>query len=298
MITGDLLTVTSSLPLRAAAAVYVAAGIPVFPCVPGRKKPMTGHGFLDASTDPMTVRRWWSRWPEANIGIPTGDSSGIDVVDVDVHNAPGPASFDRAAKASLVGGWLATVRTPSGGLHAYFPCNPDRRQPSWQAASAGIDFRGTGGYIVAPPSRGNNSGRPAPYEVLAMATERPHPINAQALRQFLDPRPTQAPIARTIRRDDLNTERLAAWVASLGEGERNRGLFWAACRLAEQGTDPATMLHVLGPAAKHAGLPASEITTTIRSAYRTNSSAPPAVPSDDHRVHQSMGAALEPWRLA
>lgn len=297
MITGDLLAVTSSLPLRAAAAVYVAAGIPVFPCVPGGKKPMTEHGYLDASTDPMIVRRWWSRWPEANLGIPTGDRSGVEVVDVDVHNAPGPASLNRAAKANLVGGWLATVRTPSGGLHAYFPCNPDRRQPSWQAAGAGIDFRGTGGYIVAPPSRGENNGRAAPYAVLAVAAERPHPINAQALRQFLDPRPAQPSTARDIRRDDLSTERLAAWVASRSEGERNRGLFWAACRLAEQGTDPTTTLRVLGPAAEHAGLPAGEITTTIRSAYRTSSHAPPAR-SDDHAMYRTAQTGVDPRGLA
>jgi len=276
--------------------VYVAAGIPVFPCVPGGKKPMTAHGFLDATTDPTTVHRWWVRWPHANIGIPTGYRSGIDVVDVDVHNAPGPAWFDRAATAGLVGGWLATVRTPSGGMHAYFPCNPDRRQPSWQAASTGVDFRGTGGYIVAPPSRGENGGLPVAYEVLAVAAERSHPINAAALREFLDPRPSRHPLERNVRRGDVRTEQLAAWVASRAEGERNRGLFWAACRLAEQGTDSATMLEVLGPAAEHAGLPASEITTTIRSAYRTSSSAPPAR-SGDHQPHQSTRAAMEPRGL-
>ena len=62
---------------------------------------------------------------------------------------------------------------------------------------------------------------------------------------------------------------LAGWVAGRGEGERNRGLFWAACRLAEAGTPPDATLEALGPAAEHAGLGSREIMATIRSAYRT-----------------------------
>ena len=281
MITGDLLTVTASLPLPAAAAVYVAAGIPVFPCGAGGKKPMTEHGFLDATTDALRVRRWWLRWPQANIGIPTGERSGIEVVDIDVHNAPGPAAFRRAEAAGLVGGWLAMVRTPSGGMHAYFPCHSDRRQPSWQAASAGIDFRGSRGYVIAPPSRGVHDGQLAAYAVISVAADGVRPVKAAVLRQFLDPRPPRAAPSGQPGRQELSAERLASWVASRAEGERNRGLFWAACRLAERGSDPTTMLALLGPAAEHAGLPTAEITTTIRSAYRTTSPQPLQRP-DDH----------------
>jgi hypothetical protein len=297
MITGDLLLSTASLPLGTAAELYAAEGIPVFPCIPGGKRPVTAHGFLDATTDPGAVRRWWMRWPQANIGVPTGSRSGIDVVDIDVHNAPGPASSRRATRVGLLDGWLVTVRTPSGGMHAYYPCHSNHLQPSWQAANVGIDFRGTGGYIVAPPSRGDTNRGPAAYEVLVVAAERPHPINAAALREFLDPRPTRLPPARNARREELSSERLAAWVASRCEGERNRSLFWAACRLAEQGTDPTTMLEVLGPAAEHAGLSASEITTTIHSAYRTSSAAPPAR-SDDHDPRRTVRATIESPGLA
>lgn len=294
MISGDLLASTASMALGDAAGHLAAAGIPVFPCVSESKKPMTKHGFLDATTDLDAVRLWWRQWPRANIGIPTGGRSGMDVVDIDVHNAPGPVSVHRAAQAGLVGGWFATVRTPSGGMHAYYPCHPDCRQPSWQAAKAGIDFRGAGGYIVAPPSRG--PGGLVGYEVLAVATESGHPIDASALRDFLDPRPIRPP-ARQVRGQDLNAERLAAWVAARRVGERNRGLFWAACRLAEQGIDPATMLTVLGPAAEQAGLPAPEITSTIRSACRTTATASLPPPSDDHG-HRRTLRAVEPRGLS
>ena len=63
--------------------------------------------------------------------------------------------------------------------------------------------------------------------------------------------------------------RLAAWVAARGEGERNRGLFWAACRLAENGLPPSDAFDVLTAAAGHAGLAEREIVATVRSAYRT-----------------------------
>ena len=59
-----------------------------------------------------------------------------------------------------------------------------------------------------------------------------------------------------------------------GEGERNRGLFWAACRLAENGLPASDALDVLTAAASHAGLAEREIVTTVRSAYRTVHPAP------------------------
>ena len=73
----------------------------------------------------------------------------------------------------------------------------------------------------------------------------------------------------------------AAWVAGRGEGERNRGLFWAACRLAENGTPSTDALDALGPAAAQAGLSEREITTTVRSAYRATQPTPAPRPSAD-----------------
>ena len=74
----------------------------------------------------------------------------------------------------------------------------------------------------------------------------------------------------------VDAERLAAWVSGRGEGERNRSLFWAACRLAENGTSPGDALDALGAAAQSAGLSDREITTTVRSASRTPQPGPAA----------------------
>ncbi|HHU11309.1 MAG TPA: bifunctional DNA primase/polymerase [Intrasporangiaceae bacterium] len=99
--------------LAAAAAHLACAGVPVFPCVPGGKRPLTVHGFQDASIDPGIVTAWWDRRPDANIGVPTGVLGGIDVVDVDVHEGgSGFASFNQALRAGFVEGWACLVRTP------------------------------------------------------------------------------------------------------------------------------------------------------------------------------------------
>ena len=284
-----LFAAIAGMPLPDAAARIAMTGVPVFPCVPGGKRPLVEHGFHEATTDARQVAGWWRRWPAANISVPTGAASGLDVVDVDVKAAgSGFAAFDRAQQSGLVAGWVALVRTPSGGMHAYFPADPERQQSSWQAAGARVDFRGTGGYIIVPPSTVMTlEGIPGRYELISEAQSAPAPVDAVALRDFLDPRPAPSVRAGGVSRDQ-DARRLAGWVAALGEGERNRGLFWAVCRLAEAGTPPNAALDVLGPAAEHAGLPPQEAFTTIRSAYRTVG-ASAATTSTDGRSHDDTG---------
>ena len=65
----------------------------------------------------------------------------------------------------LVKGWELVVRTPTGGMHAYYPATPGSEQRSWQAARAGIDFRGDGGYIIVPPSLRSIEGTTSGYQV-------------------------------------------------------------------------------------------------------------------------------------
>lgn len=271
-----LLASVTGLDPTAAARQYAEADIPIFPCAAGGKRPLTTHGFHDASTDPSQVARWWARWPRANVGMPTGTASGLEVVDVDVHEViRGFAAFERARREGLTDHWAAFVRTPSGGIHAYYPADPDQVQPSWQAASAGIDFRGAGGYVVVPPSVIVTGVGPSSYELISAGKSDPVPVDAHALRNFLEPRPVwPAGLATAMRRGvDGDVARIAQWVATRGEGERNRGLFWASCRLAESGLAPDSIRAALAPAAEYAGLPAPEVAATIRSAHRAAAGA-------------------------
>lgn len=274
-----LLASVAGVSPSVAARRYAEAGVPVFPCVAGGKRPLTKRGFHEASTDPRQITRWWVRWPRANIGVPTGHASGLEVVDVDVHGAiRGFAAFELSRREGLTDRWAAFVRTPSGGVHAYYPADPERAQPSWQAVRVGIDFRGAGGYVVAPPSIIPTDAGPCAYALIGSGRGDAVPVDARALRQFLDPRPVRpltvaAPVGRV---DGIDVERIARWVEMRGEGERNRGLFWASCRLIEAGIPPDRVRAALGPSAERAGLPAPEIETTIRSAHRIATGAPAA----------------------
>jgi Bifunctional DNA primase/polymerase, N-terminal len=265
---GEVLLEARRMPVREAALALAEGGTPIFPCVGKGKRPLTRTGFHDATSDGQQVREWWTRWPDANIGIPTGDVSGIEVVDVDVTRAgSGFPLLDRAQGAGLLGRELARVRTPSGGLHLYFPSVPSRPQSCWQAAAAHIDFRGNGGYVVALPSVLATPKGPIAYSLLSLSTAGATSIDSRALRDFIDPRPPQSRTgSRTQQSPDA--DRLSVWVSNLKEGERNHGLFWAACRLAEAGHAQSTIEEALAPAAENAGLPAREITVTIGSAVR------------------------------
>ena len=264
-----LLRMSGAWPLAAAAREFASAGVPVFPCVAYGKRPATEHGFHDATTDLDQVEAWWRQSPGANIGVPTGAASGAVVVDVDVHGpADGRTSFDRAARAGLVEGWELLVRTPTGGLHAYYPTTSRTEQRSWQAGRAGIDFRGDGGYIIVPPSTRSIQGTTVGYRVEQVNTGPTGLLDSDALRDFLDPRPAHRPRSETwqpVGREDA--QRLAAWL-DRQETDRNLKLFWASCRLTEGGVPLTDALDAVLTAAKSDFGP-REITATVRSAYRT-----------------------------
>ena len=265
----ELFAQVSGVPLPVAAARFAAAGVPVFPCVPDGKRPLIERGFHASTTDTGQVSAWWRRWPAANIGVPTGAASGLVVGDVDVHGpADGPASFDSAAAAGLVGGWEVLLRTPTGGMHAYYPATPGVEQRSWQAGRAGVDFRGDGGYIIVPPSARTIDGTTALYRVAEVGAGAARTVDAKALRDFLDPRP--APRARPASWDPVgreDAERLALWLGRQ-DTDRNLKLFWASCRLAEAGVPMTDALDAVLSAAKSDFGP-REITATVRSAYRS-----------------------------
>jgi len=257
--------------LGRSALAFAASGIPVFPCAAGGKRPAVAGGFHAASGEADLVRRWWTAMPNANIGMPTGAASGLVVVDVDVHGAvDGYAALEGARHEGLVNGWLAAVETPSGGLHLYFPARGDAHQRSWQSARAGVDFRGDGGYIIVPPSARDIEGEARQYKTLQLAHGSGHPLDAQRLRDFLDPpRPSTGPRGAATAMAPADLTRLASWVSRLQEGERNHGVFWAACKMAEKDVPAGEALDALTAAGASAGLSEREVTTTVRSAYRS-----------------------------
>lgn len=131
--------------LLKAALWYAARGVRVFPCHPGTKLPMTRHGFKDAGTDPEEIRAWWAVEPQANVGLPTGHQ--FDAIDVDPPD--GYLSLGEMRDAGLIPPTLGRVSTPRGA-HLYIPATG---RGNAAGMLPGIDYRGDGGYVIAPPSR-------------------------------------------------------------------------------------------------------------------------------------------------
>ena len=133
------ITTADTSPMRLASPWYHCR-----PLQPGRKLPFPGsRGCKDATTDAEMIKRWWAAAPSANIGIATGHV--VDVIDID-----GPDGIRAWLSLDAWPPILGSVNTPRlGGTHYYLAKtgrgNGAGRMP-------GIDYRGMGGYVLAPPS--------------------------------------------------------------------------------------------------------------------------------------------------
>lgn len=227
------------------ALAYAAAGYELFPLVERQKYPAVRNGLLEATSDPATIRQWWGRRPDCNIGL--RPPAGVLVLDVDPRNG---GSSDQLG--DLPDTW--TAHTGGGGQHILFtyggPVLGRVRD------TTGIDVKSRSGYIVAAPSI-HPSGRQYRW-----ANE--HPI--APLPGHLVPRVRRTPPPATGRKLATGNWRgIVRVVAEAVEGNRNDRLFWAACRAAEESAPPA-MWADLRNAARAVGLDDREIDGAFRSA--------------------------------
>ncbi|WP_199515278.1 bifunctional DNA primase/polymerase [Nucisporomicrobium flavum] len=290
-----------------AALAYARHGIPVLPvhhpepdgsCSCGRpdcarpgKHPRLRHGLTDAGTDPRRIEMWWSRWPDANIGLRTGIA--MDVADVD-------STAGWHGLRHLLGGAMPAgpqVRTGGGGWHFWFtPTGYGNRVH----LLPGVDWRGAGGYVLAPPSRHANGTSyywvvrpdvacpPAP-EALCGLIAGPGPPPAAGGWE-----PGRSEIVHPDRYAAVALEAEADRVARAPVGTRNDTLNRAAFalgRLVAAGLlDSAAVTRELVAAAAWAGLGRAETVRTIRSGLSAGrrvgggSSGMSRSEIDDHRV--------------
>lgn len=136
------------VPTLSAALYYVELGLKVFPLSPGCKVPYGGtRGCTDASNNPHLIRQWWDRWPQSNVAIATGHL--VDVVDIDGLTGQGSRAVNWAKFETLK--VLGTVSTPRpAGMHLYVPARAGMGNRA--KIFPGVDYRGLGGFVVAPPS--------------------------------------------------------------------------------------------------------------------------------------------------
>jgi hypothetical protein len=252
--------------LRDAALGYASRGIPVLPLhyplpdqrglqpVPANHQPVVGsgcscrdplcgqvgkhplgslvpHGVTDATCNRARILAWWSRHPQANIGLATGHT--FDVLDVD--GPEGAQAIRTFAGAHGLQSWGPLVRTGGGGWHSYLtPTGLGNAQPQ---GLEHVDWRGRGGYVVAPPSR-HASGHPyqwaAGRDLDTPLAEAPAPLRARLERQVphRSPGPVELLTLGVAPGDRYARAALAeelARVAAAPVGHRNRQL-WESTR--------------------------------------------------------------------
>jgi hypothetical protein len=193
---GTLPAALGDLTLGRAAEAYAACGLPVvamhgvradgcctcprgLACPDSGKHPRLADWPTAASTIPAQVRGWWRRWPVANVGLATGRR--FDVLDVDGPH--GEAALRALVEAGAIprGGPLA--RTGGGGWHVLLaPTGTANRV----GLRPGLDWRGRGGLIVAPPSVHRSGQRYRWVRPLTATLPQAPP----GLRRLLTPPPT------------------------------------------------------------------------------------------------------------
>jgi hypothetical protein len=226
--------------IDSALSLGVLVGWPVFPChnmlaswrcscgradctSPG-KHPRTKTGVKDASRSEAQIREWWTRWPDANIGLATGKPSGLLVVDLDGEQ--GLISWMRLLLDHGPVPDTIEVVTGSGGRHVYFAMFDNDLGNTAGRLGPAIDTRGTGGYVLAPPS---NHASGSAYEwrrglapgiaavpgwiVQALSPQRETPAQRPTFRSGDSSRYGAAALKHTLDR-----------ISAAPEGERNNTL--------------------------------------------------------------------------
>lgn len=265
--------------------VFPVAGIGDGRCSCGRgcgnpgKHPLTPHGLHDATTDRLQLARWWHRWPDANVAIACGPS-GLAVIDVDpAHD--GWASLGRLHDAGYQWARTATVRTGGGGVHLYFVRNLDVHNsasslPGVPFPIAGIDLRGIGGYVVAPPSR-HRSGRSYVWLGSDTAALGPLWLRPPPPPPHLRPRPLLEPTGCTryglaALRDEVDRVRRAS--VGCRNNELNRAAFSLGQLVATEHLEEALVWGTLREAALAVGLSEVETERTLTSGLNAGIRAP------------------------
>lgn len=227
---------TAPVDMADAALRYAGRGWPVLPlhtpdcgvcscrrsdCASPGKHPRVHDGVLAATTRADLIRAWWRAWPHANVGIATGAT--LVVLDVD-------GAMGRESLRGRIVPPTPTVATGTG-WHAYF--HTSAPLPSRVALLPGVDVRGTGGYVVAPPSLHATGHRYAEVVGLEFAAIDLAPAPAWLTAVLQAPRTGHPPEHwRRLLRDGV------------AEGRRNATLASIAGHLLRRDVDPGVVAEI------------------------------------------------------
>jgi hypothetical protein len=242
-------------------ALEIAKKVPVFPCKQVTKQPLTENSFKNASQDADVIVGWWSKHPDALIGVPTGET--FVVLDLDLQHVDAQQWYQEHRRLLPLTRMHVTM---SGGRHLLF------KPVSWFKCSTSkiashIDSRGQGGYAIWWPSEGLDVLHGGAFEeVPEWLFEK---LNPPAPPVVFVPSARHLTVPMMARK----IEGIVATISTAREGERNAVLHWGSCRLAELAqqsilkTSDATALAI--EAGCRAGLPLIETSRTVRRIIRS-----------------------------
>ena len=263
------------------ALAYAKRGWYVFPCrekpgepflregetiTPQEKTPYTSQGLNDATLDDEQITLWWTKFPNALIGVNAG-KSGLFVVDIDKKHVNGLDTFTQWNINDTAG--LHSI-TPSGGVHIIFTGNGK----SSTNGKTGIDTRGEGGYFIVPPSRiiaGEHAGE---YKSFDDWGRIPGSI-PDGLMGNLFPNKTTEYVRgnSTLEKKLLSRATTTFMTDGAMPGGRNQALFNALCDFSGCGYSKDDAREILFPVSTRIGLDKSEFENTLHKAYSRNRTA-------------------------
>ena len=259
--------------LAFAAEVYALAGLPVVPvhsirdgmcscgdrkCRSPGKHPRTARGSKDATVDIEQVRAWWRQWPDANVGIATGGS--IFVADVDPRNG-GDQSLGALIDTNGPLSCNLMAITNAGGFHLYFSIPPEVRIGQCKLAQ-GIDIKGEGGIVLAPPSQGvkgpyrwledhpfleQRPGKGSDWVVELILEKTQHAASPGSRKRKQRSDDQEAPFAQSLSVDELRVSDEIKQLIREGVpyGKRSDALFAVTAEMHASGYDAPTIASVL-----------------------------------------------------
>ena len=257
------------------ALFYRALGWSVIPVQPGKKRPLLRWlRYQELLPDEAEIRSWFERRPEANVAVVTGAVSGLVVLDVDPGHGGEESLLDLEGRHGRLPETVEAI-TGGGGRHLYFR-HPGRPCPNRVGLAPGIDLRGDGGYVVAPPSL-HPSGRRYVWEVSHHPEDRAlAPLPPWLLRLVLQEGP---------RRGHPPAHWRELLRRGVREGERNNTIASLTGHLLHHGVDVRVIEELLqcwNLVRCDPPLDPEEVARTVASIERTH---------ERHRLEQALAAA-------
>lgn len=219
--------------LKESAMRYAQNGFKVFPLAPQSKSKQVLKSWKEEATQDLNkIEQWWNQNPYYNIGLVTG--GGLFVIDVDIkNNKNGFQSLQEHGKELPT---TAKVKTPSGGIHLYY--HAEKQISNKVNLYEGIDIRGEGGYVVAPPSMIN-------YQAYQFENNTPIAEAKEAVYKFLE------------GNKEINDQ--SFHYNPISVGQRNDTLFKMGCFMQSKGfCDEAIQSALLNENKYHCEIPIEE----------------------------------------